>query len=131
MIEEKEDLVNHPSHYQHASGLECIQFRRLLHQPLSDAFKYGWRFDGKGTPELDFGKMRWYVDDYLQNLHLYEFDKKKHDSLLNMIARYKEHEPDQLKVDLLTSVILVQGSSEWYGEFVTAWTYMKEKQERM
>lgn len=37
------DPVNHPSHYQSASGFECIQFTSLLTFELGNALKYLWR----------------------------------------------------------------------------------------
>lgn len=42
------DPVNHPNHYQSASGFECIQFTSLLTFELGNALKYLWRAGSKG-----------------------------------------------------------------------------------
>lgn len=64
----KNDLVNHPSHYNESSGLECITFIRQFDDPnAANAFKYLWRLGKKdGNPiEQDVSKARWYIADTL------------------------------------------------------------------
>lgn len=46
--EQKNDAVNHPSHYtQHPSGVECIQITEHMNFNCGNAFKYIWRADLK------------------------------------------------------------------------------------
>lgn len=59
------DMVNHPPHYRHPSGVQCIEISRLCHGDLSAAIQYIWRYDAKGTPEQDLAKARWYLLDML------------------------------------------------------------------
>lgn len=53
--------VNHPSHYQHASGVECIDITEHLSFNLGNAFKYVFRRNRKGNPIEDLGKACWYI----------------------------------------------------------------------
>ena len=55
------DPVNHPSHYQSSSGVECIDVTEHLSFNLGNAFKYVFRRNGKGKPIEDLEKSRWYI----------------------------------------------------------------------
>lgn len=57
------DPVNHPSHYQSASGFECIQFTSLLTFELGNALKYLWRAGRKDSASCcqDLQKALFYV----------------------------------------------------------------------
>lgn len=55
------DPVNHPRHYQNASGVECIDVAEHLSFNLGNAFKYVYRRNGKGSPIQDLEKARWYL----------------------------------------------------------------------
>jgi hypothetical protein len=60
----KPDPVNHPPHYtSHASGIECIEFTRLMSFDLGNAFKYLWRCNLKGNKLEDLKKALWYLID--------------------------------------------------------------------
>lgn len=61
------DMVNHPPHYRHPSGVKCIEITRLCHGNMSAFIQYVWRYDAKGTPEQDLAKARWYMRDTLAN----------------------------------------------------------------
>lgn len=61
------DMVNHPPHYRHPSGVQCIEITRLCHGNMSAFIQYVWRYDAKGTPEQDLAKARWYMRDTLAN----------------------------------------------------------------
>lgn len=56
------DMVNHPPHYRHPSGIECIVFTRHLSFDAGNAFKYIWRADAKNGRQ-DIEKARWYLRD--------------------------------------------------------------------
>jgi hypothetical protein len=56
------DEVNHPKHYSHESGVECIDIMERLGANLGSAFKYLWRADEKHeTPLVDLKKALWYL----------------------------------------------------------------------
>jgi hypothetical protein len=55
------DMVNHPPHYTgHPSGVECIDVAEELPFNLGNAFKYVFRYRGKGGRQ-DLEKARWYL----------------------------------------------------------------------
>lgn len=62
------DNVNHPSHYEGHTSLECIDVMELtfggnavMDFCLCNAFKYLWRHKHKNGKE-DIEKARWYVN---------------------------------------------------------------------
>ena len=59
------DTVDHPSHYTHPSGIECIQVVRHMNFNLGNAIKYIWRCGSKaGANEIeDLKKAAWYIND--------------------------------------------------------------------
>lgn len=57
---DQDDMVNHPPHYNHPSGIECIQITECLSFTLGNAVKYIWRHDAKNGDE-DLAKARWYL----------------------------------------------------------------------
>lgn len=56
------DMVNHPPHYQHPSGVECITVTEEMNFCIGNAVKYLWRADAKHDPIADLRKARWYID---------------------------------------------------------------------
>ena len=71
----KEDVVNHPSHYTDAGGIECIE--AIEAQLTAEEFqgylraccvKYLWRYKLKGKPLQDLEKCRWYLERLMQTL---------------------------------------------------------------
>jgi len=56
------DAVNHPQHYQHPSGVECIQITEHMSFLMGNAIKYIWRADSKGSPINDLRKAIWYIE---------------------------------------------------------------------
>lgn len=65
--ENKEDVVNHPSHYAESCSIECIDAMecmfgtdKLISFCFMNAFKYIWRFKNKNGLE-DLKKARWYL----------------------------------------------------------------------
>ena len=67
----EKEMVNHPSHYNHGS-MECIDaivgaygveeakvFCKI------NAFKYLWRLGHKDADEQEIGKIKWYLDKYV------------------------------------------------------------------
>lgn len=66
------DKVNHPAHYQTASGLECIDVIEALGDGLAycrgNAIKYLWRLGKKGEALEDVRKAQWYVNRLVQQL---------------------------------------------------------------
>lgn len=59
------DSVNHPSHYQSGSGIECSEVRAPLPTFLSDAVKYVWRAPYKGNHRQDLEKALWCINEYI------------------------------------------------------------------
>ena len=56
------DPINHPQHYIHPSGVECIQITEHMSFCLGNAIKYIWRADSKGAPINDLRKAIWYLE---------------------------------------------------------------------
>lgn len=67
----EKEMINHPSHYNHGS-MECIDaivgaygvdeakvFCKI------NAFKYLWRLGHKDAEEQEIGKIKWYLDKYV------------------------------------------------------------------
>ena len=54
------ETVNHPGHYQHPSGVECIDVVEHMNFNLGNAMKYIWRHENKGGIE-DLRKAIWYI----------------------------------------------------------------------
>lgn len=60
--------VNNPKHYQtHESGIEAIEITRYLIGDLSNAWKYGMRYEDKNVPKKDLYKLSWYLTDFREN----------------------------------------------------------------
>ena len=62
-VEAKVDMVNHPPHYKHPSGLECIRFTRDAYYNVGNAFKYIFRAGNKGNKLEDYKKALFYLND--------------------------------------------------------------------
>lgn len=72
---EKEDVVNHPSHYADSCSIECIDTMecmfgtdKLISFCFMNAFKYIWRFKNKNGLE-DLKKARWYMLKAYETTH--------------------------------------------------------------
>lgn len=71
-VKEKDDPVNHPSHYTFG-GIECIdairasmsvdEFKGYL---KGCCMKYLWRYRNKGNAEQDLAKCRFYLDKLME-----------------------------------------------------------------
>lgn len=72
-IVEKEDIVNHPSHYE-TGKFECIEVMEealgketVMNFCLGNAFKYLYRCMSKHKePGIDIKKARWYINKWLE-----------------------------------------------------------------
>lgn len=64
------EQVNHPAHYQHPAGVECIDVVEHLSFNIGNAVKYLWRAGLKpGSDALtDLEKARWYVGREIKRL---------------------------------------------------------------
>ena len=71
-MEDKKEMVNHPDHYNNGN-MECIDgmvgafgndevriFCKL------NAFKYLWRLGHKDDEAQEVGKIKWYLDKYIE-----------------------------------------------------------------
>jgi len=65
----KNDMVNHPAHYEGATSLECIDTMILIFGKedvytgcLFNVYKYLWRYKIKGKPGEDLEKAEWYLN---------------------------------------------------------------------
>lgn len=72
----KKEKVNHPSHYQHPSGVECIEIVRHYDFCIGNAIKYLWRAglkDEEGYTNTekeieDLKKAIFYINDKIKTL---------------------------------------------------------------
>lgn len=71
-MEDKKEMVNHPSHYNQGS-LECIDgiVGAFGEEEASvfckiNAMKYLWRLGHKDDKAQEVGKIKWYLDKYLE-----------------------------------------------------------------
>ena len=55
------DMVNNPSHYQDASGIECIEVTKFFGFCDGNCFKYLYRAGKKGDAIEDLEKAKWYA----------------------------------------------------------------------
>lgn len=64
------EAVNHPKHYAHPSGVECIQVVEHMNFCRGNAIKYIWRAGEKNpAAEIeDLEKARWYIDREIARL---------------------------------------------------------------
>jgi hypothetical protein len=64
------ERVNHPPHYQHPSGIECIQVVRHMNFNLGNVIKYLWRAGQKPGVEVmeDLRKAQWYLNDEIERI---------------------------------------------------------------
>ena len=75
MAQSLEDEVNIPKHYRtHESGIEAIEITRYLIGDLSNAWKYGMRYEDKNTPKKDIKKLCWYLRDFKE--HFIDFNNE-------------------------------------------------------
>lgn len=81
------DNVNHPSHYESETSIECIDAMELfmgkegvIQFCMGNAFKYIWRYKNKGKPGEDLKKAEWYIiradelNDHLQKTSRFPVD---------------------------------------------------------
>ncbi len=55
------EVVDHPAHYQHPSGIECIDIVENMSFNMGNAVKYIWRREQKGDVLTNLRKSRWYI----------------------------------------------------------------------
>lgn len=82
-VAEKSDNVNHPSHYEGNTSLECIDVMELVFGTramesfcVCNAFKYLWRHKHKNGKE-DLEKARWYLNrakQYTQSSYIEDLE---------------------------------------------------------
>ncbi|MBV9923163.1 MAG: DUF3310 domain-containing protein [Pseudonocardia sp.] len=93
------DLVNHPPHYRHPSGIECIEITRHCSFDLGNAIKYIWRADAKNGAQ-DLRKAQWYLRDILSTGQCsFPPHKAKH---LLIEANMADH--DEQRVSMLAAI---------------------------
>lgn len=71
-MEDKKEMVNHPDHYNNGN-MECIDgmvgaFGKdaVIEFCKINAFKYLWRLGLKDDDTQEVGKIKWYLDKYLE-----------------------------------------------------------------
>ena len=71
-MKEKKEMVNHPEHYNH-NYMECIDgmlgafgAEEVRTFCKISAFKYLWRLGYKDDEAQEIGKIKWYLDKYLE-----------------------------------------------------------------
>lgn len=63
-----DDNVNHPPHYAHPSGIECIDVVEHMSFNVGNAIKYLWRAGRKGPALEDLRKAAWYINREIERL---------------------------------------------------------------
>lgn len=71
-MDEKKEMVNHPQHYN-AGSMECIDglVGAFGNEEVAifckiNAMKYIWRLGHKDDEAQEIGKIKWYLDKYLE-----------------------------------------------------------------
>ena len=71
-MEDKKEMVNHPSHYNQGD-MECIDGligafgkKEVATFCKINAMKYVWRLGHKDEEAQEIGKIKWYLDKYLE-----------------------------------------------------------------
>lgn len=91
------EAVQHPRHYQHPSGVECIDIIRHYTCDIANAMKYLWRAGLKAEEGMtmrekeieDCRKAVWYLEDYLlhgSGGHFYHIRSLPHPSGISRMA---------------------------------------------
>lgn len=70
------DEVNHPKHYEHPSGVECITVTEHMNFDVGNAVKYLWRAGIKTNPKYtveqchiqDLEKASWYINREIERV---------------------------------------------------------------
>ena len=104
-----DDMVNHPPHYQHPSGIESIEIKELLPSNLGDAWKYTFRIGDKWDALEDWEKAMWYINRYSvqpEFLFLFQEPSPTLRSILERdIVRIIRAEPNKKKARALRKII--------------------------
>ena len=102
-MEEKKEMVNHPSHYNQGD-IECIDAMiaaKGLEKTIAfcecSVFKYDWRLGNKDAEEQEVGKIKWYLDKYLELKKVKEAKDKN--EIKETIARMKREGLTQKQID--------------------------------
>ena len=103
------DLVNNPPHYQHPSGIECIEITEHLNFNRGNAIKYAWRANDKGCTSEDLKKCEWYINREIKRLqrgnnvpdYSYDLDVV----YTRLYDYYKDHEFDKRLFDFISNLI--------------------------
>lgn len=67
IVDRSDEQVDHPTHYQHPSGVEAIDLIEGLGFCLGTALKYLWRLGQKDDVRQDLEKARWYLRRAAEN----------------------------------------------------------------
>ena len=103
------DLVNNPPHYQHPSGIECIEITEHLNFNRGNAIKYAWRANDKGCTREDFKKSEWYIKREIirlqrgNNVPDYSYDLDS--AYTKLYDYYKDYEFDKRLFDFISNLI--------------------------
>lgn len=93
--------VVHPAHYNsHPSGVEVIEYARLLPFGPGSAVKYVMRHQHKGNPRQDLDKALWLLDDSIEHDGLYRTTGQMREVITPVLAV----EPDPIIVRFLTAL---------------------------
>lgn len=101
------DPVHHPVHYtSHPSGIEVIEYTRLLPFGPGNAVKYVMRRGHKGNAQQDLEKALWYLNDSLVEGIDYRITPK----MRQIVGKVTAHEPNIEVVVFLTALYLAPTS---------------------
>lgn len=73
------EQVNHPNHYQHPSGVECITVVEHFPFNIGNAIKYLWRAGSKPDVDtlIDYHKAIWYISREIERLQKTEVQSSR------------------------------------------------------
>lgn len=109
------DMVNHPPHYTgHPSGVEVIEYTRLLPFGPGNAVKYVMRRDDKHTPLTDLDKAEWYLNDCINNEITYDITPKMVEVISDVILA----EPNPTVLNFLVAMYHASDAPNWLDKIV-------------
>ena len=95
------ETINHPRHYQHASGIECWQLSAYMPHPLASALEYVWRYEAKNGVE-DLKKARWWLQCWLDNPDIPRVSQKG--KFLAAVSQVEQVETDEARGALIYDI---------------------------
>lgn len=118
------DPVNHPPHYQHPSGVECIEIVEHLGFCLGNAIKYLFRAGKKDVSVQDLKKAAWYLEREIAHREKHGQSASGHGrSAADAFLRFCDGEPDG---HVKEAIAFIWGADRAFGHGTLALKEAKE-----